>query len=240
MSTTTSNISVEPCTPSDLSRCCTIMTDAFQDNAPFLSAYFPNLASEEGKKQGTARLQKWQASDPRSHFLKAVERSSSGGTTAIGFAVWTHMLEAPLPDLAATEDVEATWGKGDDARFIQDLWADYVVPRGEESGVSRIASIVSFRNGCRTADFLRPVLELLAVDPEYGRRGAGTKLVRWGTDKADEMGLEAVVEGTPVGKPVYERSGFRTVIEEMKFEKAEKHFPNKRMPVLVFMTRTPT
>lgn len=48
--------------------------------------------------------------------------------------------------------------------------------------------------GCRgetwtdDVDFL--VLELLAVHPDYQGLGAGSGLVRWGTDKADEQGIE--------------------------------------------------
>lgn len=33
-------------------------------------------------------------------------------------------------------------------------------------------------------------------------------LLRWGTEKADELGLEAFVESTNDGKPCYEKHGF--------------------------------
>ena len=34
------------------------------------------------------------------------------------------------------------------------------------------------------------MLNLLCVDPEYQRSGAGTALMRWGTKIADERGVE--------------------------------------------------
>lgn len=34
------------------------------------------------------------------------------------------------------------------------------------------------------------VLDILAVDPEHQSAGAGTKLIGWGLERADEMGAE--------------------------------------------------
>ena len=34
-------------------------------------------------------------------------------------------------------------------------------------------------------------LDILTVDPKQQRRGVGTKLVKWGTELADQMGVEA-------------------------------------------------
>lgn len=52
------------------------------------------------------------------------------------------------------------------------------------------------------------MLEICFVEPSYRRRGAGNLLVQWGTQKADEMGLEAFVESTDDGKPLYAKHGF--------------------------------
>ena len=57
------------------------------------------------------------------------------------------------------------------------------------------------------------VLEICFVEPQYRRHGAGSLLVRWGTDKADEMGLEAFVESTDDGKPLYAKHGFEYINE---------------------------
>jgi hypothetical protein len=33
-------------------------------------------------------------------------------------------------------------------------------------------------------------------------------LVKWGTDRADVMGVKAFVQGTKAGRPLYEKHGF--------------------------------
>jgi GNAT superfamily N-acetyltransferase len=59
-------------------------------------------------------------------------------------------------------------------------------------------------------------LELIARRAGYQGKGAGGMLIRWGTDRADEEGLESYLDATPEGKPVYERYGFRE-LETLRF-----------------------
>lgn len=47
--------------------------------------------------------------------------------------------------------------------------------------------------------------------PDHHRRGAGSMLISWGTARADEMGLDAYLEASEMGQPLYERHGFKTV-----------------------------
>lgn len=54
-------------------------------------------------------------------------------------------------------------------------------------------------------------LVTLVTDPDEGRRGAGGLLVRWGLDRADELGLDAYLGASPMGKGLYEKNGFETV-----------------------------
>ena len=51
-------------------------------------------------------------------------------------------------------------------------------------------------------------LKVLAVDPEYQRKGVGTKLLAYGLDLADKLELPAFLEGSPHGKALYNRVGF--------------------------------
>lgn len=51
-------------------------------------------------------------------------------------------------------------------------------------------------------------LVLCFVLPEFRRRGAGTQLVQWGIEKADELDMISLLDATPLGKPLYERLGF--------------------------------
>jgi GNAT superfamily N-acetyltransferase len=64
-------------------------------------------------------------------------------------------------------------------------------------------------------------LELVATRPEYRRKGAAGLLLRWGLEKADQEEVEAYLEASPEGKPVYEHFGFweveRLVVLDGKF-----------------------
>lgn len=41
------------------------------------------------------------------------------------------------------------------------------------------------------------------------RRGAGGMLLKWGTDKADELGLPVYLESSPEGHNLYLKYGFQ-------------------------------
>lgn len=66
-----------------------------------------------------------------------------------------------------------------------------------------------------------PVLDVIYTDPKHQHRGAGSKLVKWGVDRADEMGGEAFLEATPFGRHMYEQNGFQ-VMEEIVIQVPEK------------------
>lgn len=52
-------------------------------------------------------------------------------------------------------------------------------------------------------------LEMLATDPAFQGRGAGSQLLRWGLARADAAGVEAYLEASPAAVPLYEKLGFR-------------------------------
>ena len=39
-------------------------------------------------------------------------------------------------------------------------------------------------------------LDILTIDPKHQRRGAGAKLVEWGVQLADEMGVEVTIHSS--------------------------------------------
>ena len=59
------------------------------------------------------------------------------------------------------------------------------------------------------------VLDLCFCSPTHQHQGVGTQLVQWGTRKADEMGLQAFVEGTLTARRLYEKNDF-VVTENVK------------------------
>ncbi|KAL1864277.1 hypothetical protein VTK73DRAFT_6008 [Phialemonium thermophilum] len=55
------------------------------------------------------------------------------------------------------------------------------------------------------------LLDILASSPARGRMGAGSALLRWGLDFADQKGLDSWLESSPTGYPLYRRFGFEDV-----------------------------
>jgi len=55
------------------------------------------------------------------------------------------------------------------------------------------------------------LLSILATHVDHHRRGVGAMHMKWGCDKADELGLPAYLEASPKGKGLYERFGFEPV-----------------------------
>ncbi|KAJ4262908.1 hypothetical protein NW762_006521 [Fusarium torreyae] len=51
-------------------------------------------------------------------------------------------------------------------------------------------------------------LDTLVTHPDYQRRGAGSMLVKWGCDLADEAGVGIYVDASKAGAPLYQKFGF--------------------------------
>ncbi|OTA88397.1 hypothetical protein M434DRAFT_399049 [Hypoxylon sp. CO27-5] len=221
----TGKVDVALLSDEEIPTCFQILSKSFGHDAPFVDIYFPGHDTPSGQVQGSRRLMKWKQTSKNSTFLKAVIPAGPGNQErVIGFAIWTYMKEAPPADLDKIEDVKEVWPDEGDREFMTRLWRDYVVPRTQVINGSSGKGVY--------------VLELLAVHPDYQRLGAGTALVTWGTTAADKQGLNAVVEGTPIARHLYEQCGLRAEIEEMRFDVGEE-FSGRRKPKLNFLTREP-
>ena len=57
----------------------------------------------------------------------------------------------------------------------------------------------------------RMQLRLLVTHPDYQRRGAGGKLVKWGIEKAKEDSLAVTLFASPIGGHLYRKLGFQNL-----------------------------
>lgn len=55
------------------------------------------------------------------------------------------------------------------------------------------------------------MLNILDTMPSHQRRGAGTQLVTWGAEIADQYGLPCYLEASADGYPLYKKIGFEDV-----------------------------
>ena len=60
---------------------------------------------------------------------------------------------------------------------------------------------------------IRTVLDILHTHPSHQGRGAGARLVKWGTDLADKEGLQCYLESSPAGYPLFKKCDFEDVTE---------------------------
>ncbi|TDZ38749.1 hypothetical protein C8034_v009659 [Colletotrichum sidae] len=79
------------------------------------------------------------------------------------------------------------------------------------------------------------VLDLCAVDPKFQGRGAAKQLVQWGLDEAERRGgLEAILEGSSMGRHVYAKLGFKQEGPEMAYH-VDEEFAARERPSNIFM-----
>lgn len=56
-------------------------------------------------------------------------------------------------------------------------------------------------------------LRILVTTPAHRRRGAASRLIEWGTQRADERGLKSVLMASEAGLNAYLKHGFKVVRE---------------------------
>lgn len=133
-------------------------------------------------------------------YLKCVDTSTGN---IIAAARWRHVK--PKDESAK----ERTWAE------VEEAFANHFQPYDESDPEILDALFKLFNDQKRKSLGTRPyfVLDTLVTLPQHERRGAGSMLIRWGCEKADEAGLEAYLEASPVGAPLYARHGFEPVAE---------------------------
>lgn len=124
--------------------------------------------------------------DPNAHFICMFD-SDSPDQKVVSYAKWNG------PDAPFGTDLPQ-WPEGSDSK-IADHFFGNLVRRHEE--------IMRGRKHW--------YLELVATRPEHQGQGAAGKLLRWGIERADEDVMEAYLEASPDGKPIYEHLGFKEV-----------------------------
>ena len=78
----------------------------------------------------------------------------------------------------------------------------------------------------------------MGTAPKFQRKGAGSKLIMYGCERADEQGFEAFLEAAPDALSLYQKFGFRTAAAMQTLIKIEQ-FPEGDMYTETFMIREP-
>lgn len=187
--------------PAYAPRVATINVNAFAD-FPARRAALPNTTSKEVLEFLTGRAEAQMKNDRNTFYVGAFE-----GAELIAFARWR--LEDDIEH--SRPEQPAVWAPGANEAVKGYFFGGIALAEREIMGHKtywrKDYSLLADRYF--ETNVLREDLDLLACDPIHGRKGAGAALVRWGTDQADQSGMETFLDATPVGEPLYRRLGFR-------------------------------
>jgi len=147
----------------------------------------------ENRVKAGGRLLNQMRIDPFLHTIKCVHTDPITKTeTIVGFCQW-HVY-----DRIRTKE---EWMKE------HEMFACDWLPEPQRSWAR--ASMLPLFTGRRRMEG-RPyaLLMYMCVHPDWQRRGAGKMLMRWGSDRTDELGIPAYLEASPYGVPLYKSCGY--------------------------------
>jgi GNAT superfamily N-acetyltransferase len=153
---------------------------------PQLKHFRPNLPTRDERIAYTVakNAKKLQNNDPNLFFIKVTDTEID---EVIGFAIWAVNQMSDEDDGTA-----AYWHpEGSEERefaecFINGLW-QFMAERVQRKHLD---------------------LHSITVHPSHRHRGVGRMLIRWGTTKADELGIETAISSLDSARGAYERCGF--------------------------------
>jgi len=182
---------------------------------PFIDVIYPGGDTPSGQAAARDRVLKSLHSDPTATFLKVTDTITG---EIIGGARWQVYTEKP-----ELKHAEVDWWEGEDKEYAE--FVLNILHRGrfektaaEGPYLCELLCSADFIFCCLT---MHPVLDVIFTDPKHQHRGAGSKLVKWGVDRADELGVEAFLESTRFGRHMYEQNGFQ-ITESVTFQVPEK------------------
>lgn len=179
-------LKMRPGLPSDVSAMVDIFLEAFSSN-PIGQTFFPRDARRTQQFLATNLGNEIQ--DPAAHFLVVTDASDA----PIAFAKWV----APLPSGTSPPP----------------LPPDSAWPANQQLAAVFFKKLDDMHEQIMGPGRPHWFLEMMATRAEAQGCGAGTMMMSWGTDRAQQSGVEAYLDATLEGKPLYEKFGFRDALE---------------------------
>ena len=225
-----------PCTvalvePADLSSIATIQWSALRDN-PLTQTLYPRGLTADLVKFTTASYEK-ACTYPSVRIIKATDDETG---QIVAFAKWViykqeeqeddEMKEAHAAGENLREGKNEGWHSGKASLQSPPHCYTRVLDDWNRRVTSMRTGVMSNkRHSCRSTSkhslscYLACystkmwVLDILHTHPSQQGKGAGTQLVKWGTDRADKEGIQCYVETPVAGYSLFRQSGFQNVTE---------------------------
>lgn len=192
-------LELHPLQESDLDDYYEIVWQAFKDD--IMALLYPNGFSQAAREHIKAStLKKWRTNADTNNHMKAVDTDlpdTAPFGKIVGIAYWIfYPNERSEAEMKADEEkgLEDGFTPGANAPFIKAFFGAIGKCKKEILGG-------------------RPyvLLQMLGTHPSHHRRGVGAMHLKWGFERADELGLPVYLEASPAGTPLYARMGFDTV-----------------------------
>ncbi|KAI9736230.1 MAG: hypothetical protein M1834_001116 [Cirrosporium novae-zelandiae] len=172
-----------PASLEDVPILTSIYFSAFQDALAL--ALFPR--TEGVRLWWESHLDEEMRNEPEARFLKVIDLNTK---EIIAFAKWV------LPSQETRADETPSWPEDSNNELCNEFFGNLAKAHADIMG-----SIPHY------------YLELLVTLNAHQGRGAGSMLVKWGAERADQEGLEAWLEASEKGLRLYERFGWQKVTE---------------------------
>ncbi|GIZ48000.1 hypothetical protein CKM354_001107500 [Cercospora kikuchii] len=173
------SITLQPLQECDVQTCVTIYFSAFQN--PHSLACWPRVPSIRAWWENMIRSE---LHGPGAHWLKAVPNATGA---IVGFVKWQEPKPGVEPDTNLPE-----WPEEADQELCDETFGAWARAHRDLMG----------NEG-------HWYLEIIATDPAYQGKGAGSLMMQYGLKKADEQGVRAFLEASPDAVRLYEKAGFR-------------------------------
>lgn len=207
--------------------------EAMGGRSEFVNTIYPGGLTKEGQQKAKAGFLFLKGIDPSCKWIKVTDTDTN---EIIGVAQW-NVYESQKPPEMVVDGPPGTWKDDIEKEYAQDLFKSYMQKRWEFIRGNALPLIC---------------LNIMTVAPKHQYRGAGSLMMKWGTELADSLNatvmtystlpvnehanvLQCIVESTIEGRWLYEKSGFK-LKEHWTLEVAEK-FSDRPKQRLFFMIR---
>ena len=203
----------DPADIHELAQLCVIGLEGDGRNE-FVERYAGKNTYDDGVEKFTANMP-----DPNCHIFKAMVRVAGGAEILVGLSTWyVGFLATPKTDPFAEKPVE-------DAKDVSDRVAEVALKKKQivKMGTFSTGLDGQYRDPDPYVDMVRRmgneyvgtirgkkhvILRRLIVHPDFQRRGIGRKLMQWGLDEADRLGIVSWLFARPAGMQLYQRCGY--------------------------------
>lgn len=198
-------IELHPMTEADVDAHLAIMWASFGPD--LMSVFYPKGLSADDlshMKADTLKAMRKDKPTEQTVYIKAIDTDLPADKQIVSTAKWQiyprQRTDEELDRDAAEGGRENMFSEGANVEAMKAFFSELVEKRRERFGGEPYV-----------------LLSVLVVHPDHQRRGLGALQLKWGLDKADELGVQAYLESSPKGKGLYAKYGFK---EEggMKFD----------------------